>query len=188
MDVVTAVRNDYQVLDGLFAQLATGQERPALLAEIRARLLAHAKAAEKHVYPAAARSGDRALARHHVNEHQGALEALTAVESAGPEDFSGRLSALVRAVREQERQLENDVLPAIGAAVSSRKREDLGRAFEAQRLRELKRNGFDDALTKEDLYIRAQKAGIPGRSSMSKSELARALLAVKTGRTSSPGR
>jgi len=191
MDVVTAVMNDYRVLDDLFAQLAAGPEhRSALLAEVRARLAAHAKAAEKHVYLAVAhaRTEDRAVTRRHAIDHQNTLDALAAVESAAPADFSDRLTEFVGLVREHGRAVEHEVLAALGRAVSTRKREELGRAFEAQRLRELKRSGIEDALTKEDLYIRAQKAGIPGRSSMSKSELARALLAVRTERTSSVGR
>ena len=187
MDVVTAVMNDHRVLEDLLAQLFNDPEnRPALLVEVRARLLAHARAEEKQIYPALvrARPDDRASTRVRVEEHRGALDALGAVESAGPADFTGRLAELVEAVHAHVRQVERELLPALGQAMSSRKRDQLGRAFESQRHRELKRAGIDDSLTKEDLYIRAQKAGIPGRSSMSKEELARALLAVKTERTS----
>jgi hypothetical protein len=63
--------------------------------------------------------------------------------------------------------------------MSSRRREQLSARFEAHRVRELKRAGIDDTLTKEDLYIKAQKAGIAGRSSMQKGELARALFALR---------
>src|SRR5205823_5342141 len=57
--------------------------------------------------------------------------------------------------------------------------EERGSHFEETRSRELRRAGIDDTLTKEDLYIRAQRAGIAGRSGMTKGELIRALLATR---------
>jgi hypothetical protein len=179
MDVVTAIMNDHRVLNGLFEELKNAEsDRKVRLAELRARLLAHGRAEERYVYPALKKlvPGEE---HHGADEHREAEEKLAAAEAASTEAFPGALAELVAAVRRHVDAEESRVLPALRAAMSYRKRDELGRRFESHRIKELKRAGIDDALTKEDLYIRAQRAGIPGRSSMSKEELARALLAAK---------
>jgi hypothetical protein len=175
MDVATAVRNDHRVLAGLLEQLGTNREsRPALLAELRARSTAHRRAEELQLHPVCKRVGHAHPAPDDLHER------LTAAESATDADFPATLAELAHTVQRHHNTVESEILPALAAALPARRREELGRRFETQRIRELRRVGIDDTLTKEDLYIRAQRARIPGRSSMSKGELARALLLVKT--------
>jgi hemerythrin superfamily protein len=182
MDVVTAIMNDHRVLEGLFDELKGGDEdRAVLVSEVKARLRAHSRAEERYVYPVLVRirpseSGD---IHHGVGEHREAEARLAELESALDGDFSGALKDFVDAVRQHVKEEESEILPAIKESMSYRKRDELGRRFESHRISELKRAGIDDALTKEDLYIRAQRAGISGRSSMSRGELARALLAAR---------
>jgi hypothetical protein len=179
MDVVTAIMNDHRVLAGLFEELkVAGRDRTIRLAEVRARLLAHCRAEERYVYPILKKlvPGEE---HHGGHDHREEEEKLAAAEAAPSSEFPGALAEFVDAVRRHIEIEESRVLPSLKAAMSYRKRDDLGRRFESHRINELKRAGIDDALTKEDLYIRAQRAGIPGRSSMSKEELARALLAAK---------
>jgi hypothetical protein len=173
MDVATAVRNDHRVLAGLLEQLSADREsRPALLAELHVRLTAHRRAEELRIYPALKRAGHAHPA---PDDHH---ERLAAAESATGVDFPAALAELANTIRQHDNTVESDILPAL-AALPARRREELGRRFGDQRIRELRRAGIDDTLTKEDLYIRAQRARIPGRSAMSKGELARALLLVK---------
>ena len=188
MDVVMAIMNDHRVLEGLFAELHAGKgDRAVLVAEVRARLLAHSRAEERQVYSVLARvlPAEVAQAYQGAHEHRQAEERLAAVESATPEEFPRALAEFVAVVGRHVAEEEAGILPALRQAMSLRKRDELGRRFEAHRLRELKHAGIDDSLTKEDLYILAQRAGIPGRSSMSKEELARALLARRLGRPTS---
>lgn len=184
MDAVAAITNDHRLLEELFEQLRTDREnRAALLAEMAARLLAHQRAEEKHLLPAV--RANRALierVRAAAEEMRVTRERFTERLQESAADFAGLLGELVGALRRHIERVEAEVLPALTASLSTRKREELGRRFDGQRLRELKRAGFDDTLTKEDLYIRAQQAGIPGRSSMSKVELARALLVASLSR------
>jgi hypothetical protein len=193
MDVVTAIMNDHRVLESIFDELRAGDEdRAVLIAEVRARLAAHSRAEERYVYPVLLRvrpsgsgevvvgDGGRAGPVHRgVEEHRAAEEKLVALESATAEDFLRALGAFVAAVGHHVAEEESEILPAIKASLSFRKRDELGRRFESHRISELRRAGIDDALTKEDLYIKAQRAGIAGRSSMSRGELARALLAAR---------
>jgi hemerythrin superfamily protein len=182
MDVVTAIMNDHRVLESIFDELRAGDEdRVVLVAEVRARLAAHSRAEERYVYPALVRarpSGSGAM-HHGVEEHREAEEKLATLESATGQDFQLALREFVDAIGQHVAEEESEILPAIKESLSFRKRDELGRRFESHRISELRRAGIDDALTKEDLYIKAQRAGIAGRSSMSRGELARALLAAR---------
>ena len=183
MDVVTAIMNDHRVLEGLFDELSAGDEdRAVLVAEVKARLRAHTRAEERYVYPVLVRvrPSEASEVHHGTEEHREAEEKLEALEAASDGEFPRALKEFVEAVRHHVAEEESEILPAIKAAMSFRKRDELGRRFDSHRISELKRAGIDDALTKEDLYIKAQRAGIAGRSSMSRGELARALLAERT--------
>jgi hemerythrin superfamily protein len=188
MDAVTAVKNDHQLLAGLFEQLRTDRRnRGALLAEVRARLTAHSRAEERYVYPAVrrARPDQATEVAHGADEHREAERLLATVESATGDEFDHALAEFVKAVRHHMAEEESQVLPALAGSMSGRQRTALGVKFESNRIRELKRAGIDENLTKEDLYIRAQRAGIAGRSGMSKAELTRALLVAKGRATAS---
>jgi hypothetical protein len=179
MDAVTAIVNDHRLLEDLSAQLRTDTaDRAALLTEVRARLLAHHRAEQKLLFPAvrakSGTAGETGAADLSVAE-----ERLAAVAPAAGGMPGGVLEELAQAVRQHASTIESEVLPRLNDLLSTRKREELGRRFDGLRQRELKRSGIDDTLTKEDLYIRAQQAGISGRSSMSKGELARALLMAR---------
>lgn len=175
MDVVTAIMNDHRVLEGLFEELTSNRrERAVLVAEVRARLSAHSNAEERYVYSALRRlvPSESGEVRHGVEEHREAEEKLAAVLVAPVTEFPGALGEFIAVVRHHVDEEESEILPALKAAMSIRKRDELGRRFESHRIKELRRVGIDDSLTKEDLYI---------RSSMSKDELARALLAARVG-------
>jgi hemerythrin superfamily protein len=183
MDVVTAIMNDHRVLEGLFDELKSADDdRAVLIAEISARLQAHSRAEERYVYPVLAKVRPRQSGevRHGVEEHREAEDKLATLQTVADADFSRALTEFVDAVGHHVDEEESEILPAIKASMSYRKRDELGRRFESSRISELRRAGIDDALTKEDLYIKAQRAGIAGRSTMSRGELARALLAART--------
>lgn len=183
MDVVVAIMNDHRVLEGLFDELKLGQAaREVLVAEVKARLLAHSRAEERYVYPVLVRirPSESDEVHHGTEEHREAEDKLSALENASDADFPVALKEFVDAVSHHVAEEESEILPAITESMSVRKRDELGRRFESHRITQLRRAGIDDTLTKEDLYIKAQRAGIAGRSSMSRGELARALLATRT--------
>ncbi len=199
MDVVTAIMNDHRLLEGLFKELGSdAEDRAVLVEEVSARLRAHSRAEERYVYPVLAKirpreagtevvgdGGRVGLVHHGVQEHRGAEEKLDALRAVTDGDFPSALREFVDAVTHHVAEEESEILPAIKESMSVRKRDELGRRFESSRINELRRAGIDDGLTKEDLYIKAQRAGIAGRSTMSRGELARALLAVRTHATTS---
>ena len=193
-DAVTSIKNDHRLLEGLFAQLQEGEgDRAALVAEVAARLTAHSRAEEAEVYPAvrtAARDKQRDVDHAH-EEHQEAEHLLRKVENLiGSPHFDEALEEFVAAVRHHVEEEETEVLPALEKAVDAGTLRRLGEAFEKTRAEELRRVGYDEAgapgdadpiahdlrdATRDELYDLAKQADIPGRSSMNKEELARAL-------------
>lgn len=175
MDAVTAITNDHRVMEGLFERLTSGQgDKTALVTEVKARLLAHSKAEEEHVYPALVRNdpGEKGDVHHGVEEHREAEEKLRACEAAlGTTRFAEAVTEFVDAVTHHVEEEESDILPALKDAVGAGKLDELGETFEKRRLSELKAAGFDDTLTKDELYKEARDAEVPGRSTMSKGEL-----------------
>ena len=69
--------------------------------------------------------------------------------------------------------------PALAGAVDQDRLKELGQAFAMRRAQELTGHGFGGngagGTTREELYKEARKLDVPGRSSMSKDELARGI-------------
>jgi len=193
MDAVTLIQNDHRLLESLFERLRSGDgDRQALLVEVAARLAAHSHAEEMKVYPALEQTEpDRHDAvEHGAEEHHEAeqmLHRLMAMASDDPE-FDSVLTRFVDAVLEHVQEEENEILPALQRTVDAAQLEQLGQAFEEVRARELEVAGISSeastpggggedssAMSRTELYEKAKEAGVPGRSHMSKDELAQAL-------------
>jgi hemerythrin superfamily protein len=203
-DAVTLIKNDHRVMETLFEMLQDpNRDRPALVAEVAARLSAHAWAEEERVYPALlkAEPGQEQEVYHGVEEHHEAetlLHKLLVTDPASAE-FETVLEEFVGAVKHHVEEEESEILPDLAEAVDQARLEALGTAFEERRLEILRSHGIDpeavgsggatiqaapaqsagraDAtgLTRDELYERAKEADIPGRSSMNKDELAKAI-------------
>jgi hemerythrin superfamily protein len=204
MDAVTLIKNDHRLFEKLFDRLKSGRgDRQALLVEVAARLAAHSHAEEMKVYPALAdaKPGERREVEHGAQEHHEAeqmLHHLMAMEPNDPE-FESVLTQFVDAVQHHIAEEENELLPALQRAVDAAKLEELGEAFREIRTRELMIAGIQagestmdsggsggdpsavDEMSRAELYERAKDAGVPGRSGMTKEELARALREDETG-------
>ncbi len=190
-DAVTLIMNDHRVLENLFERLKSGDgDRRALVAEVKARLTAHSEAEELRVYPAIkdADPDQSEDVEHAYDEHKEAEALLMRLEETDPDSpqFDRALADCVDAVKHHVEEEESEVLPALAEAVDRRTLERLGAEFEESRLEVLREAGFEgprgsggsdgaaDA-TREELYEQAKQAGISGRSTMSKDELADAL-------------
>jgi len=193
MDVVTLIKNDHRLFETLFDRLKSGRgDRQAMLIEVAARLAAHSHAEEMKVYPTLVevRPGERREVEHGAEEHHEAeqmLHRLMAMEPNDPEFESG-LAQFVEVVERHVKEEETELLPALQQAVDAAKLEELGRAFEEVRNRELAIAGISgkstmdneeagraDEMSRAELYEKAKEAGIPGRSHMTKEELSQAL-------------
>jgi hemerythrin superfamily protein len=194
-DAVTLIKNDHRLVEHLFAQLQAGKgDRQELADEITARLTAHAQAEEQQVYPAIKKAdpGEADEVDHAYAEHAEAMHLLRKVRNlTGSPHFNEAVNAFVAAVKHHIEEEERDVLPALREAVDTATLERLGAAFAKDRAAVLRRMGFDAGAdlgavpgdrasdltqaTREELYEMAKRADIPGRSSMNKDELGRAL-------------
>jgi hemerythrin superfamily protein len=209
-DAITLIKNDHRILETLFGMLQDPQrDRPALVAEVEARLTAHSWAEEEKVYPALviAEPGEAPEVYHGVEEHHEATELLYKLKLADPTsaDFDTALQKFVDAVKHHVEEEESEILPDLAEAVDRARLEELGAAFEERRLDVLRSFGVDDKaigggaavgsggaaaqmargeragradvadLTRDELYERAKEADIPGRSGMTKDELAKAV-------------
>jgi hemerythrin superfamily protein len=188
-DAVSVIMQDHRVLEGLFEKCKKNRsDRSALVAEIKARLQAHSRAEEERVYPALAKADpDEADEVHHgVEEHREAELKLARLEGTDPEseEFDSALEEFVSAVKHHVEEEESEILPSLKDAVDKSRLEELGTAFEGRRKEILGRAGLEkagsdsidpDEMTKAELYEKAKEADIPGRSRMTKDELAREL-------------
>jgi hypothetical protein len=166
-------------------------------------LTAHSRAEEDYVYPALAKeAGEKDEAEHGMEEHHKAEQLgqqLLGQDPEGP-DFEESFSEWVSAVQHHVEEEETELLPHLQQALDADRLTELGKAFAARRAAELtgqagqpgngsgsgngrrggsragKGSGQDlKDKTKDQLLAEARKAGIQGRSSMSKAELLRAL-------------
>jgi len=189
-DAVTLIKNDHRLMEELFAQLKAAEgDRRALVTEVQARLSAHARAEEAEVYPTLAKkAGEKAEVEHGTYEHLEAEHKLRKVSNLiDSPHFSQALDEFVGAVDHHVQEEESELLPALKKATDKETLDRLGAAFERARLDELSTSGYEQAprstepaddlaeATRDELYEKAQKADIPGRSHMKKEDLIEAL-------------
>jgi hemerythrin superfamily protein len=186
-DAVTAIMNDHRVMEELFERMRTEEgKRSALLKECVARLSAHSWAEEERVYPAIVQADhpEQGEVYHGVEEHHEAEQLLHKLEETGPQspDFAAVLAEFVAAVKHHVEEEETKLLPALAESVDQARLNELGAAFEERRMAVLTEHGTgaggaDSApeLSRDELYEKAKQAGVPGRSSMTKEELAQAM-------------
>lgn len=146
MNAVTAITDDHRVLEALFGRLQKGEGDPAeVLAEIKARLLAHSAAEEEHVYSLLVSEdpAEKPAVHHGVEEHREAEEKLAAAEmTLSTDEFTRACDAFVEAVAHHVREEESDILPALAEATPAALLEQAGDAFERRRTTELAAQGY----------------------------------------------
>jgi hemerythrin superfamily protein len=196
-DAVTMITNDHRVMETLFEMLQDPRgDRPALLTEVVARLSAHSWAEEEKVYPALLKAdpGEEHDVYHGVEEHHEATDLLHKLLLTDPasQRFDTVLEQFVNAVKHHVEEEESEILPDLATKIDKARLEKLGEAFEERRLEILRSHGIDDKavgsggaaakvpgrgeqMTRDELYEKAKEADIPGRSQMSKDELAKAV-------------
>ncbi|MER6304290.1 hemerythrin domain-containing protein, partial [Kitasatospora sp. NPDC001539] len=192
-DVVELITADHREVEKLFQQLqAGGKDRVAVLDRVGALLIAHSRAEEERVYPVIAKNapGEKGQVAHSEDEHEQAEQLIKRLQATDPESkqFDTLVTELVEAVKHHVETEESEILPALRQAVDEKQLRELGTTFKERREealaeaeQEAAKRRRDDEPTKDELYRRAQKEDIPGRSSMTKEELAGALEAQGFG-------
>lgn len=107
------------------------------------------------------------------------LEQLRGIFRTPSKQFGEALQKLEDAVQHHVQEEENDVLPGMREQLDNKRRQQLGEAFAARRATELMpkggRGGDAGGKSKGELYEEAKQAGVSGRSSMNKEQLAERL-------------
>jgi hemerythrin-like domain-containing protein len=162
-DVVDLILADHRLFEDLLRALRdVTQDRAAIRASLADLLAAHAGAEERHVYPALERrrTVDDEEIEHGTHEHLEGNERmldLLEVRDVTSEDFDEAVEELTKALAhhldEEERTILNPARTDVDAGVKA----ELGRAFAAERNRQLEEGaGKPDNLRR---LIAAERAG-----------------------------
>jgi len=174
--VVTLIKEDHQKLESVFKKLEKAEptEIPDLLRQVQELLVPHSRAEEQVVYPAIksmvpdeSSDVDDGLEEHHHVEQT--LQELLASDPGAP-GVDGLIAAMIGEVRHHVEEEEQDLLPVLSEKADDEEREELGTRFAEET-----GNGLAVAATKEELYEEARHQDVPGRSTMTKDELAEAV-------------
>jgi hemerythrin superfamily protein len=194
-DVVELITQQHRMIDELLEQAEKAEpgELLGLLQQVADLLTPHSQAEESFVYPAIAKYDrdeadevkDGTAEHHHV---EGLLEQLLSEDPSGP-GYDGKLAAMIGELRHHVEEEEQELLPVLSEKASEAQREELGARFAEETGSAASRAGTGSKatsaspdggssqgdLTRDELYRKAQERDVPGRSSMTKAELAEAV-------------
>lgn len=191
-DVIELLIEDHREVEQIIEEIEGTTDtatRERLSMTLIEEVMRHAVAEEEVFYPAvrsALERGDE-LIDEGVKEHQQVEQLLTRLETLDPEDdaFDQTITELRSALEHHVQEEETEIFPQFEQRVDQRERTSL-----ASQLEEAKQDspsspseklggGAGDGevvdLTKDELYEKAKKMGVEGRSKMDKDELAKAV-------------
>jgi hemerythrin-like domain-containing protein len=177
-DVVALIKSQHRQLEQLLEQ-AEQEDTDILdlLRQVSAMLTPHSEAEESYVYPRIAElQPDEAEETHDgAAEHHHAEALLNELLAGDPDEpgYDGKLAALVGELHHHIEEEESELLTVLSDKASDDEREQLGARFAA----DTGQAGVTVAAdaSKSELYEQAKEADVPGRSSMTKDELAQAI-------------
>lgn len=187
-DVVPLIKSQHREIEKLLEQAQQDDsDTLAVLRRVAGLLGPHSEAEESFVYPRIAElQQDEAeevhdgTAEHH---HAESLLAELLAGRPGEPGYDGKLAALVGELKHHVEEEESELLPVLAQKASDEEREQLGARFaartggagvQADRTGSGSGSGSDEP-SKAELYEKAKRADVPGRSSMTKDELAKAI-------------
>ena len=193
-DATQLLQQDHDEVRNLFSKVRGGDASEAIVGTIIEELTIHTEIEEQELYPWVEQNveGGADLVEEAHQEHAEAKELIAQLETLTPDDdgFMDVLTSLMEGVEHHAEEEEREMFPKIRKSSDEETRRQLGEAL-ATAKRQLKsgsgtsgrtgssvRGGTStglENLTKDELYKRAQKAGIEGRSDMTKDELIKAL-------------
>jgi hemerythrin-like domain-containing protein len=189
-DITQLIEQDHREAERMFQQLLGGEasDRAAVATQLCTELKVHTEVEEQVAYPAmrkAVPSGDQKIDEG-IKEHDEASQLIAKLEQLDVDDpaFESTLLHLQAAVQHHVQEEESEVLPPFRTFTSEDRRAELGRRWQEQKRatkQAEKASVQGEAMadltdaTKQELYDKAKEADIPGRSKMTKDELAQAL-------------
>jgi hemerythrin superfamily protein len=185
-DVVALITSQHRRLDELLEQAEQDSSAaPALLRQVADLLRPHSEAEESFVYPRIAELRPEEAEEVHdgTAEHHHAEALLDELLAGDPDEpgWDGKLAALAGELRHHVEEEETDLLPVLAENASAEEREELGARFATAtgsseiRTDALSGEAVPADATKTELYEQAKDLDVPGRSKMTKEELAEAV-------------
>ena len=184
-DPIAILTADHRQVEQLFERIekAEGEERARLVAELESSLRLHMDIEESIVYPIVASQVDEEDAEEANVEHDLAREGLDKLRQLLDQPGFGAALDMVKAgVHHHVEEEEGEIFPQLEGKLDDDKREELGDAVAEAKAsgapkgeRAESSDGSGDEPTKQELLEEARRRDIPGRSSMTKDELQKAL-------------
>jgi hemerythrin superfamily protein len=179
MDPFSMLEADHRQVEGLLKSLAgskPGPDRQTMVDQLQGALDVHMQFEEGEVYPLVVQVMDQDTEEEAEVEHDLAREGLrklkTMVDAPG---FGAAVEMVTGGITHHVEEEEGEIFPKLRKRVDKGEKERLASdLMAAKRAAGLPAIDLRSA-SKEDLLKAAQAAGIEGRSSMTKEQLARAL-------------
>lgn len=182
MDPTKLLEADHRMVESLFEEIeqAEGEARTPLIEELATNLRAHMELEETTVYPQIEPVVGAETIQEGIKEHELARKALEDMLALAPDQpgFGGAMEAVKAGVQHHVEEEETQVFPTVRkegqdtlATLSTpvmQKRMELGMPMDASAL--------EAASTKEELLQEAKSAEVSGAASMTKTQLAEALV------------
>jgi iron-sulfur cluster repair protein YtfE (RIC family) len=182
MDPTKLLEADHRQVEELFSQIesAEGEARMPFIQELAESLKRHMQLEEEVVYPAMEPVVGAEAVQEGNKEHELARKTLNDVLDLAPDEpgFGGALEALKAGIEHHVEEEEGEVFPQLRNEASDLLRE-LATPFMQQRVAlglPFDASSLAASSSKEELLEEARNAGIEGISSMTKEELAEALV------------
>jgi hemerythrin superfamily protein len=193
-DIVELIKSQHRQVDDLLKEAEEMAEQgekagiPALLEQVSAVLLPHSEAEESFVYPTITDldTSEREDVHDGVAEHHHVEALLRGLIAEDPETpgYDGKLAAMAGELRHHVEEEEQELLPVLSEKATDEQRSELGDRFAAVTGSDAVRPDASappgatvdpGEATRAELYEMAKEQDVPGRSTMSKEELAEAV-------------
>jgi hemerythrin superfamily protein len=180
MNATQLLKNDHDEVRGLFEEFRTAQEADdtqrmtEVAGTVFEELEVHTTIEEEIFYPAI-RDADEELGElvnESVQEHHVVDVLMNEMRDLpdGSDDWVAKMTVLIENVEHHAEEEEQEMFPTVEDALGPEQLQELGGQLEQR-----KATAKADLATKEELYEKAQELDIPGRSEMTKDELAKAV-------------